>query len=517
MTTEIITKEEAREKIKKIVNVVADIVGVTMGAKGRNVLVTNERGTYPSKDGDTVLNSIKPKNDVDKKIVGELKKGSRNTNEEAGDGTTAYMVLTKIITNEGFKNVTAGTDPLAIKRGIDKGVQYIIEKLKKMSKKITSRKQIEQIASVSATDSDIGKIIAEATEKVGKEGVITIEKGDSYETTSEVVEGLSFDRGVISPYLSTELTDPYILLTDKKIDSIVIIKEFLEKIATSEKKKVVIIADDIVGEGLGMILVNKGVVNSMAVKSPGFIDKNELLEDLAALTGAKIVSEHTGLSLDTVELKDLGTAKKVISGRHLTTIVDGGGTKKAINKRRRLIRQQLKEVKDVEEKLMLESRLAKLVDGIGIIKVGGSTEAEVLEKRDRIEDSLNASKSALEQGIVIGGGMALILASKGLWSLNLPSDEMVGVRILMKSIEQPFKQIVDNAGEKSDVILDKVMMKSKNFGYNVKTGKVEDMFKAGIVDATKVIISSLKYASSTASMLITLEGLIVDEEETKPL
>ncbi len=522
MAKQIKYNEEARQEIKKGVDKLADAVKVTLGPKGRNVVLGNSFGP-PSitKDGVTVAKDIELEDKFENIGAEMIKEVASKTAEVAGDGTTTATVLAQAIISEGIKNVTAGTNPLEIKIGIEKGVNFLIDNLKSISKKVDSKEEVAQVAAISANDPEIGQIIAEAMDSVGKDGVITIEESQSFGITKEVVEGMQFDKGYISPYMITnpdrmeaEYEDPYILITDQKISSLKEFLPLLEKIAQSGKKELVIIADEIEGEALATLVVNKlkGSFNALAVKAPGFGDRRkEMLEDIAILTGGKVVSEEVGLKLENAEIDMLGQARKVVATKENTTIIEGKGDKSVLEDRIKHIRKEI-EVSDSDfDKEKLQERLAKLSGGVAVVKVGAATETEMKEKKHRIEDALAATKAAVEEGIVVGGGVALLRVAKDLEKVEVEGEEKVGLDILKKAIEMPIRQIATNAGKDGSVIVDEVKKnENTNYGYNAKTDKFEDLVKAGVVDPTKVVRSALQNASSIGAMFLTTEAVVAD-------
>lgn len=538
MAKQIIFDEKARLALKRGADQLANAVKVTLGPKGRNVVIDKSYGApVVTKDGVTVAKEIELEDKFENIGAEIVKEVASKTNDTAGDGTTTATVLAQAIINNGLKLVAAGVNPIEIRKGLEKRVAEIVAELKKMSKEISSQEEIAQVASISANDKEIGKIIAEAMESVGKEGVITVEEGQSFGIEKEVVEGMQFDKGYISPYMITnsdtmkaEMNDPYILITDKKISSLQDVLPLLEKIAQSGKKDLVIIADDIDGEALATFVVNKlrGTFNVLGIKAPGFGDRRkEMLEDIAILTGAKFISEEIGLKLDKTEIEDLGKARKVVASKENTTIIDGSGDKASIESRV----EQIKKEKDMADndfdKEKLQERLAKLAGGVAVIKVGAATETEMKEKKFRVEDALNATKAAVEEGIVPGGGMALAVACYGSdftrFETELKdSDKLsIGEKIINTSILEPIKQIANNAGVDGSLIVQRIIEKNKNekdqaiYGYNAANGDLVEMIKEGIVDPTKVVRSALENASSAAMMFLTTEAVIADKPEDK--
>lgn len=537
MSKQIIFDEKARLALKRGVDQLANAVKVTLGPKGRNVVIAKGYGApIITKDGVTVAKEIELEDKFENVGAEIIKEVASKTNDAAGDGTTTATVLAQAIISVGLKLVAAGVNPIEIRKGIEKRVSEIVSELKKMSKVISTKEEITQVASISANDPEIGKIIAEAMESVGKEGVITVEEGQSFGIEKEVVEGMQFDKGYASPYMITnndtmkaEMSDPYILITDKKVTSIQEILPLLEKIVQSGKKDLVIIAEDIEGEALATFVVNKlrGTFNVLGIKAPGFGDRRKaLLEDIAILTGARVISEEIGLKLDKTEIADLGQARKVVASKDNTTIVDGKGQEKNIKARIASIRKE-KDLSDSEfDKEKLQERLAKLAGGVAVIKVGAATETEMKEKKYRIEDALNATKAAIEEGIVPGGGLSLAVACYGpkferfdeLMSEN-NSNVLVGEKIINQAILEPIKIIAANAGVDGSLILQRTIEENKKGteirGYDAASGEFADMVKIGIVDPTKVVRSALENAASAAMMLLTTEAVITDKPENK--
>ncbi|MBU1202499.1 chaperonin GroEL [Patescibacteria group bacterium] len=521
MAKQIIFNEEARAKMKKGVDILADSVKVTLGPKGRNVVLDRGYGSPTiTKDGVTVAKEVEVEDKFENVGVEIVKEVAAKTNDVAGDGTTTATVLAQNIISEGLKNVTAGSDPLALKRGIDKATVAVVENLKKMSKKVSDQGEIEQVASISANDKEIGKIIAEAMESVGKNGVITVEESQSFGIEKEVVEGMQFDKGYVSPYMVTDTEkmqavydDISILVTDQKISSLQEILPLLESLAQSGKKDLVIIAEDVEGEALTTLVLNKirGVFNTLAVKAPGFGDrKKEMLYDIAALIGAKVISEEVGLKLSAATVDMLGSARKVVATKDNTTIVDGKGDESIVKERVAQIENAIKKADSDFDKEKLQERLAKLTGGVAVIKVGAATETEMKEKKDRIEDALAATKAAVEEGIVVGGGVAYLRSLQAIEDLGLEDEEELGANILKKALLTPLEQIAENAGKDGSVIVAEVLKNKDSFGYNAKDDKFEDLIQAGIVDPTKVARSALQNAASAAGMFLTTEAVITD-------
>lgn len=536
MAKQIIFDEKARLALKRGVDQLANAVKVTLGPKGRNVVISRSYGApIVTKDGVTVAKEIELEDKFENIGAEIVKEVASKTNDAAGDGTTTATVLAQAIINVGLKLVAAGVNPIEIRKGLEKRVGEIVSELKKMSKPISTKEEIAQVASISANDKEIGEIIAEAMESVGKEGVITVEEGQSFGVEKEVVEGMQFDKGYVSPYMITnqdtmkaEMSDPYILITDKKISAIQDVLPLLEKVIQSGKKDIVVIAEDIEGEALTTFILNKlrGTFNVLGIKAPGFGDRRKaMLEDIAILTGGRVISEEVGLKLDKAELSDLGQARKVVSSKENTTIIEGKGEEKAIKVRVEQIRKE-KELADSDfDKEKLQERLAKLAGGVAVIKVGAATETEMKEKKYRIEDALNATKAAVEEGVVPGGGLSLAVAcygsdfkafEEGLTDNNSGS---VGEKIINQAILEPIKQIANNAGIDGSLILQRTIELNKSsqeiMGYNAATGEFVEMIKAGIVDPTKVVRSALENAASAAMMFLTTEAVIADKPEKK--
>ncbi len=514
---------EAREKILKGVTTLAKAVKVTLGPRGRNVIIEKSWGSPTvTKDGVTVAKEIELEDKFENMGAQMVKEVASKTSDTAGDGTTTATVLAEAIYREGVKVVAAGANPMDVKRGIDKAVEVVVEELKKMSKPVKEQKEIAQVATISANnDPSIGEIIAEAMAKVGKEGVITVEEAKSMETTLEVVEGMQFDRGYLSPYFITdpekmvcELEDCYVLCYEKKISSMKDLLPVLEQVARSGRP-ILIIAEDVEGEALATLVVNKirGTLKCAAVKAPGFGERRKaMLEDIAILTGGRFISEDLGIKLENVRLEDLGMAKKVIIDKDNTTIVEGAGSKEAIEARVKQIRTQIEETTSDYDREKLQERLAKLVGGVAVIRVGAATETEMKEKKARVEDALNATRAAVEEGIVPGGGVALLRCQKALEKLQLEGDQAIGVEIVKKALEEPLRQIAENAGKEGAVIVEKVKASDNpNFGFDAQKEEFCDMIERGIIDPTKVVRLALQNAASVASLLITTEALVAEK------
>jgi chaperonin GroEL len=516
--------EKAREKMMKGVDILANAVKVTLGPKGRNVLIEKSWGSpKTTKDGVTVAKEIDLEDKFENMGAQMVKEVASKTSDVAGDGTTTATILAQAIYREGSKLVAAGSNPMAIKRGIEKAVEIVVEELKKISKPTKERKEIAQVGTISANnDSTIGNIISEAMEKVGKEGVITVEEAKAMETTLEIVEGMQFDRGYLSPYFVTNaekmeahLEEPYILLHEKKISSMKDLLPILEQIAKTGKP-LLIVAEDVEGEALATLVVNKlrGTLKCTAVKAPGFGDRRKaMLGDIAVLTDGQVISEDLGIKLENVTLKDLGTAKLITVDKDNTTIVDGAGSGKSIQGRVKQIRTQIEDTTSDYDKEKLQERLAKLIGGVAVISVGAATEIEMKEKKDRVEDALNATRAAVEEGIVAGGGVAYIRAMKALEKAEFPGEEQLGVKLVKRALEEPVRQIANNAGFEGSVVVQHVMKGKGNFGFNAETGKYEDLILAGIVDPTKVTRFALQNAASVAGLLMTTEAMVAEKPQ----
>ena len=527
MAKEIIFSDDARNRLYSGVKKLNDAVKVTMGPKGRNVLIQKSFGA-PSitKDGVSVAKEIELKDTLENMGAGLVREVASKTNDEAGDGTTTATVLAHAIFKEGLRNVTAGANPIEVKRGMDKFAAAVIEELKKASKKVSGKTEIAQVATISANnDSAVGDLISEAMEKVGKDGVITVEEAKSLNDELSVVEGMQFDRGYLSPYFITnpdkmvvELSSALVLLFDKKITNLKDLLPVLEQVQKTGKP-LLIIAEDIEGEALATLVVNKlrGVLNISAVKAPGFGDRRKaMLEDIAILTGGSVISEELGRTLESANLGDLGQAERIVIDKDNTTIVNGSGEKKAINARISQIKAQIAETTSDYDREKLQERLAKLSGGVAVIKVGAATETEMKEKKDRVDDALNATKAAVDEGIVIGGGAALIKASASV-KLDLKGDELIGADIVKRALFAPLRQIAENAGFDAGVVANGVATnKDKKVGFNAATGEYVDMFKAGIIDPVKVERIALQNAVSVASLLLTTEATVSEIKEDKP-
>lgn len=518
--------QEARNELMKGVDILADAVKVTLGPRGRNVAYEKSFGSPGiTKDGVTVAKEIELKDKFQNMGAQMVREVASKTAEVAGDGTTTATVLAQAIFHEGHKYVTAGANPMELKRGIEQAVVVAVKAIKDQSKKVRDKRDIEQIATISANnDKVIGSQIADAMEKVGRDGVITVEEAKGMESSLAVVEGMQFDRGYLSPYFVTnpekmeaDIADPYILIFEKKITNMKAMLPILEQVARSGRA-LIIIAEDIEGEALATLVVNKirGTLNVAAVKAPGFGDRRkQLLEDIAILTGGKLISEDLGLSLETVAMTDLGTAKKVVITKDTTTIVEGRGDSADIKNRIALVKAQIEKTTSDYDKEKLQERLAKLAGGVAVIKVGAATETEMKEKKDRIEDALSATRAAVEEGIVAGGGVALLRAQESLVQLNLSGDEALGVQIVRKALEAPLRIIAANAGEDASVIVNKVRQEKGDSGYDALSGKYVNMVEAGIIDPAKVARFALQNAASIASLLLTTEAIVAELPEEK--
>ena len=519
--------DDARKAMKDGVDKLANAVKVTLGPKGRYVVLDKKFGSPTvTNDGVTIAKEIELEDPFENMGAQLVKEVASKTNDIAGDGTTTATVLAQTMIGEGLRNITSGANANHIKKGIDKAVAAVIEEIKKIAKKVSSKEEIAQIASISASDKEIGDLIANAMDKVGKDGVITVEEGKSADTTLDVVEGMQFDRGYCSPYFVTDaermegvLEDPYIIITDKKISSMQEILPLLEKVVQTGKG-FIIIAEDIEGEALATLVVNKirGTLKVIAVKAPGFGDRRkEMLQDIAILTGGTVISEETGLKLDAATIEMLGQAKRVVVDKENTTIVSGLGDKKEIEQRIAQIRKQIEETKSDYDKEKLQERLAKLVGGVAVINVGAATEAEMKAKKFKVEDAMNATRAGVEEGIVAGGGVALLKAQSVLDGIKgADSDEQTGINIVKKSLEGPIRQIIENAGIEASVIVDKIKnKKDASYGYNADNDEFVDMIKAGIVDPAKVTRTALQNAASIAGLVLTTEALVTDIPEKK--
>jgi len=513
--------EEARQALLRGVNILADAVKVTLGPRGRNVVLDKGYGAPTiTKDGVTVAKEIEVEDKFENAGVELVKEVASKTNDDVGDGTTTATVLAQAIVREGLKNVTAGANPVAIKRGIDKCVEAIVRELKEKISQPVKDDEIANVAAISANDKEIGQKIADAMKVVGQDGVITVEESQSFGMEIETVQGMRFDKGYVSPYMVTnaermeaEYAEPFILITDKKVSSVHDVLPLLEKVAQSGKKELVIIADEVEGEALTTFVVNKlrGTFNVLAVKAPGFGDRRkEMLQDVAVLTGGKVVTDDMGLKLENAGLEDLGRAHKIIATKENTTIVKGMGDESAIKERVQQIKKMIEQATSDFDKEKLQERLAKLSGGVAIIKVGAATETEMKEIKHRIEDAVGATKAAVEEGVVPGGGVALLRAGRVLENLKLSDEEKVAVGILRRALEEPVRQIAENAGVDGAVVVEQIKKNADAFGYNAATGQYEDMIKAGVIDPAKVTRFALQNAASIAGMFLTTEAVITE-------
>ena len=521
MAKQIIYSEDARRKLLNGVNTLANVVKVTLGPKGRNVVLDKGYGAPTiTKDGVSVAKEIEVEDKFENAGVELVKEVASKTNDDVGDGTTTATVLTQAIVTEGMKNVTAGANPVALKRGLDKCVNAVVEELKNNISRTVEDDEIANVAAISANDVEIGAQIAKAMKEVGKDGVITVEESQSFGMEIETVQGMRFDKGYVSPYMITnadrmeaEYEEPFILITDKKIGSVQDVLPVLEKVAQSGKKELVIIAEDVEGEALATFVVNKlrGTFNVLAVKAPGFGDRRkEMLQDIAVLTGGRLITEEVGLKLDKADIADLGRAHKVVATKDYTTIVDGKGDKKLIGERVSQIKKMIEQSDSDFDREKLQERMAKLAGGVAVIKVGAATETEMKEIKHRIEDAVGATKAAVEEGVVAGGGVALIRAIKVLEKVDLVGEEKVAVSILRRALEEPLRQIAENAGVDGAVVAQEVKKSEGNYGYNAASGEYEDLVKAGIIDPSKVTRSALQNAVSIAGMFLTTEAVVTD-------
>ncbi len=528
MAKQIVYSEAARQAILRGVNQLADAVKVTLGPKGRNVVLEKKfGGPTITKDGVTVAKEIELKDPLENMGAQMVREVASKTSDVAGDGTTTATILAQVIFREGVKAVAAGANPMALKRGVERAVEVAVEEVKKMSQKVSDNEKIAQVGTISAnSDKTIGTIIADAMTKVGKDGVITVEESKTMTTELQTVDGMQFDRGYLSPYFVTDaermevvLEEPYILIHEKKIANMKDLLPLLEQIARSGKP-LLIIAEEVEGEALATLVVNKlrGTLNACAVKAPGFGDRRKaMLEDIGILTGGKAIMEETGIKLEGVRLEDLGKAKRVTVDKDNTTIIDGAGSQKSIEGRIKQLRAQIDETTSDYDREKLQERLAKLAGGVAVIKVGAATETEMKEKKARVEDALHATRAAVEEGIVPGGGVALLRAAKTLADLKLEGDEQIGVNIVKRACEEPMRQIVANSGTEGAIVLGKIRENSNpNFGFNAQTDVFEDLVVAGVIDPTKVTRTALQNASSIASLMLTTEAMVAEIPEKKP-
>jgi len=528
---QLLFREDARRALKRGIDILADAVKTTLGPKGRNVALDKKFGA-PSvtHDGVTVAKEIELKDPFENMGAQLLKEAATKTNDVAGDGTTTATVLAQAIVNEGLRNVAAGANPMLLKRGLDRAVQVVVEEIKRQAVPVSGKEDIAHVAAISAADQEIGNLIAEVMDKVGKDGVITVEESKGLRFEIEYVEGMQFDRGYISPYFITNpdrmeavIENPYILITDKKISAISDLLPLLESMLQTGRKDLVVIAEDVEGEALATLVVNKlrGTLNCLAVKAPGFGDRRkEMLRDIAILTGGQVISEETGRRLDSATVADLGQARRVVATKDETTIIEGRGDPAQIQARIKQIRAQIEETTSDYDREKLQERLAKLAGGVAVIKVAASTETELKEKKHRVEDALSATRAAVEEGIVPGGGVALLNAAQALDQLQLSGDEQTGVNILRRALEEPLRQIAENAGEDGSVIVGEVRRRQKesgnrNLGFDVMTGEFVDMVARGIIDPAKVTRTALENAVSIAGMILTTEALVTEVPEKK--
>jgi len=523
---QLIFSEDARKQLKTGIDILTDTVKVTLGPRGRNVILDKKFGPpQVCSDGVTIAKEIELPDPFENMGAQLLKETASKTNDAAGDGTTTSVILAQAIIAEGFRNTAAGANPMALKRGIEKAVAGVVKELKAMSRSVDSRAQIAQVAALSAHEDTIGQTIADAMEKVGKDGVITVEESKGIDDEIEYVEGMQIDRGYLSPYfvtnserMETTVENPYIIITDKKISAVSDLVPILEKLIQIGKKDVVIISEDVDGEALATLVVNKlrGTLNCLAVKAPGFGDRRKaMLEDIAVLTGGTVVSEETGRKLDSTTVADMGQARRVTSNKEETTIIEGKGSEEAIKGRITQIRSQIEDTTSEFDREKLQERMAKLAGGVAVVKVGAATEVELKERKARVEDALSATRAAVEEGIVPGGGVALVRAQRALDAIikKLESDELVGANIVKKALEMPLRLIAQNSDKEPAVILDQVRKESDDYGFDAEVGEFGPMFEKGIVDPVKVTRSALQNASSVAAMVLTTESMIAEIPE----
>ena len=526
MAKQILFEEIARKKLLAGINKLTAAIKITLGPKARLVVLDKGFGAPDiSDDGVSIAKEVELEDKIENLGVEIIKEVAEKTSDSAGDGTTTAVVLSQAIVSEGLKNVAAGADPLALKRGIQKGVKAVIDNLKQLSKPISKKEEISQVATIASLDPEVGNLIAEVFSEVGKDGVITVEESKKFGLEKEIVKGLQFDRGYISPYLITDvermesiLEEPYILVTDKKISALNEILPVMEKVAQTGKKELVIIAEEVEGDALATLVVNKlrGIFSTLAVKAPGFGErKKEMLQDIAVVCGAQVISEELGLKLENIQLNQLGKARKVVAEKEKTTIIEGRGKKEDIDARIKQIKNELKTSESEFDKEKLQERLAKLTGGVAVIKVGAATEIEQKARQKKTENALNATRAAIEEGILPGGGVALLRSLPILEKIELSGDEKTGLAILKKALEAPIRQIAENAGSDGAVVVEKVKQRGGNFGFNAQTLNFEDMVEVGIIDPTKVIRTTLENASSAASMLLTTEAVIAEKPEEK--
>jgi len=528
MPKQILFNEAARKKLKVGIDKLINAVKVTLGPKARHVVLDKGFGVPEiSDDGASIAKEVELKDKIENLGVEILKEVAEKTSEAAGDGTTTAMLLTQAITSEGLKNVAAGAHPLTLKKGIQKGLKVIVDYLKSISRPVSKKEEIAQVATIASLDPEVGNLIAEVFSEVGKDGVITVEESKKMGLEREIVKGLQFDRGYVSPYMITDpermaavLEEPYILVTDKKILALTEILPVMEKVVQTGKKELLIIADEIEGDALATLVVNKlrGIFNSLAVKAPGFGErKKEMLQDIAVVTGAQLISEELGLKLENIELKQLGRARKILAEKEKTTIIEGKGKKEEIEARIKQIKNEIKTTESEFDKEKLQERLAKLAGGVAVIKVGAATEVEQKARQRKTENALNATRAAIEEGILAGGGVALLRAIPVLGKIKLEGDEKTGLEILKKALEKPIRQIAENAGFDGAIVAEEVKKREGSFGFNAQTQKYENLFEAGVIDPTKVVRTALENAASAASMLLTTEAVVgeLPEKEEK--
>ncbi|MGI8915284.1 MAG: chaperonin GroEL [Chloroflexota bacterium] len=527
MAKQLLFQEDARHKLKAGVDHLADTVKVTLGPKGRNVVLDKKYGSPTvTNDGVTIAKEIELPDPFENMGAQLVKEVATKTNDVAGDGTTTATVLAQAIITEGLRNVAAGANPMVLKKGIDLAVEAVVARLKEQSRAVEGQTEISQVASISAADPEVGELIAEVMDKVGKDGVITVEEGQGLRLDKEYVEGMQFDRGYISPYMvsnadrmEAELDSPYVLITDKKISAVADILPILEKLVQLGNKNLLVIAEDIDGEALATLVVNKlrGIFSVLGVKAPGFGDRRkEMLADIAVLTGGTVVSEETGLRLEAARIEQLGRARRVSATKDETTIIEGAGDRGAIQGRMKQIKAQIEETTSDYDREKLQERLAKLSGGVAVIKVGAATEVELKEKKHRVEDALSATRAAVEEGIVAGGGTALVDALPALDDIKAEGDTRTGVQIIRRALEEPVRQIAKNAGFDGSVVVGEVRRQPLGFGFNAMTGEYVDMYKAGIIDPAKVTRSALQNAASIAGMVLTTDTIITDIPEPTP-
>jgi len=524
---DLIFDESARRQLKSGIDQLANAVRVTLGPRGRNVAIDKKWGPPTvTHDGVTVAKEIELENPFQNMGAQMIKQAATKTNDVAGDGTTTATILAQAMIHEGLRNVAAGTNPMEIKRGIEQATLKAVEEIKRVSNPVKGREDLERIAAISANDPEIGRLFAEAMEKVGKDGVITVEESKTLKLEIEYTEGMQFDRGYISPYFITnpermvaEIDEPYILITDKKIGSVSDMLPVLENMVQAGRKELVIIAEDVDGEALGTLVLNKlrGILNVLAIKAPGFGDRRkEMLRDIATLTGAEVISEELGKKLENTTVRDLGQARRVSANKDETTIVEGRGSDEEIKGRIQQIKAQIEETTSDYDREKLQERLAKLSGGVAVVKVGAATEVELKEKKARVEDALQATRAAVEEGVVPGGGVALLAAARGLDGLKLEGDQQVGVEIVRRALEEPTRQLVNNAGLEGSVIVQELRVrqqKDPNIGFNVMTEEYGNLVEQGIIDPTKVTRSALENASSVAAIMLTTDALVTDQPE----